>query len=66
MQSGIALRRAALVIAVVIAGLAVAQAIRHHSLEPIWLVGWIPAVLVGSTRACKPNRRPCASSRRRS
>lgn len=56
MRTGTGLRRTALAIAVVIVGLAIAQAISHHSLEPIWQVGWIPAVLVGSIWVCKPNR----------
>ena len=28
-------------------GAAVAQAIRQHSLDPVWMVGWLPAVLAG-------------------
>ena len=31
----------------IIIGSAVAQAIRLHSLDPVWMVGWLPAVLVG-------------------
>ena len=38
----------ALVVAVVVAGAAIAQAIREHTLDPIWTVGWIPAVLLGT------------------
>jgi len=44
-----------LLIAGVVAGAAIAQAIREHSLEPIWSVGWLPAVLVatlGTRRRC--------------
>lgn len=33
-------------LAVIIAGTAIAQAVRAHSLGPIWTVGWLPAVLV--------------------
>jgi uncharacterized membrane protein len=34
--------------AVVVGAAAVALAVREHSLEPIWTVGWIPAVLVAA------------------
>ena len=34
-------------VSVIIIGSAVAQAIRQHSLDPVWSVGWLPAVLVG-------------------
>jgi hypothetical protein len=30
----------------IILGAAIAQAIRQHSLDPVWMVGWLPAVLV--------------------
>ena len=33
-------------VSVIIIGSAVAQAIRQHSLDPVWSVGWLPAVLV--------------------
>jgi hypothetical protein len=42
----------------IVAGAAIAQAIRERSWQPIWSVGWLPAVLVAtfgprrSTRAC--------------
>jgi hypothetical protein len=36
---------ATLVVSAIIIGSAVAQAIRQHSLDPIWMVGWLPAVL---------------------
>lgn len=45
--------------AAVVAGAAIAQAIREHSLEPIWTVGWIPAMLV-ATFAAHPTGR-CSS-----
>jgi hypothetical protein len=32
---------------VIILGSAIAQAIRQHSLDPVWSVGWLPAVLIG-------------------
>jgi hypothetical protein len=38
----------ALAVAVLVGAAAVAQSVRQHSLEPIWTVGWIPAVLVAS------------------
>jgi hypothetical protein len=31
---------------VIILGSAIAQAIQQHSLDPVWSVGWLPAVLV--------------------
>ena len=33
-------------VSVIIIGSAVAEAIRQHSLDPVWSVGWLPAVLV--------------------
>ena len=41
---------ATLVIPGVVAGAAIAQAIREHSWEPILSVAWLPAVLVVSFR----------------
>jgi hypothetical protein len=38
----------AIVAAAVVAGAAIAQAIREHSWEPILTVAWLPAVLVAS------------------
>jgi hypothetical protein len=44
-------------------GVRVAQAVQEHSWGPIWMVGWIPAVLVASlgTRrthgGCRPRAR---------
>jgi hypothetical protein len=35
-------------VAVVVAVAAVAQAVRGQSLEPIWTVSWIPAVLAAA------------------
>jgi hypothetical protein len=34
-------------VSVIIIGSAVAQAIRQRSLDPVWSVGWLPAVLAG-------------------
>jgi hypothetical protein len=39
--------RLALILAVVIGVLTIIQAIRQDGWEPIWLIGWLPAVLVG-------------------
>jgi hypothetical protein len=53
----------ALTAAAVVLGAAIAQAVRQGSLTPIWLVGWIPAVVVaalyrpGSRRARGPRKR---------
>jgi hypothetical protein len=38
--------RLALILAVVIGVLTIIQAIRQDSWGPIWLIGWLPAVLV--------------------
>lgn len=52
----------------VVAGAAIAQAIREHSWQPIWSVGWLPAVLIAtlhrpsSPRACLPRLRRRARS----
>lgn len=35
-----------LALSAIILGAAIAQAIRQHSLDPVWMVGWLPAVLV--------------------
>jgi hypothetical protein len=32
-------------VSVIIIGSAVAQAIRQHGMDPVWAVGWLPAVL---------------------
>ncbi len=60
-------------VSAVIIGSAIAQAIRQHSLDPVWMVGWLPAVLVaaypsvtgrgGPARGrCRPRlRRPAGS-----
>ena len=57
----------------IIFGAAIAQAIRQHSLDPVWMVGWLPAVLVAAYpsmtgrggqahRRCRPRlRRPAGS-----
>jgi hypothetical protein len=58
------LRGGALVLAGLVACAAIAQAISHHSLEPIWTVGWIPAVLVASIGSRKADH--CAWRVRRS
>jgi hypothetical protein len=57
-----------LIIVGLVAGAAVAQAIREHSWQPIWMVGWLPAVLVATlirpadTRECLPRLRRGARS----
>ena len=37
---------------------AVAQAIRLHSMGPVWMVGWLPAVLVATTYPALSGRGP--------
>jgi hypothetical protein len=47
-----------LLVAGVVAGATIAQAIREHSWDPVWSIGWLPAVLVATlgtrrdTRGC--------------
>ena len=38
---------ASLAVAAVVLGLSIAQAVRQDSLEPIWMIGWLPAVIAG-------------------
>ena len=38
---------ASLAVAAVVLGLSIAQAVRQGSLEPIWMIGWLPAVIAG-------------------
>jgi hypothetical protein len=45
-------------LAAIIIGAAVAQAIRQHSLDPVWSVGWLPAVLIAVYPAVTGRRGP--------
>jgi hypothetical protein len=60
---------ATLVVSAIIIGSAVAQAIRQHSLDPIWMVGWLPAVLVAvmypTLTGREPEHRRCLPRLRR-
>ena len=38
---------ASLAVAAVVLGLSIAQAVRHDSLDPIWAIAWLPAVIAG-------------------
>jgi hypothetical protein len=38
---------ASLAVAAVVLGLSIAQSVRQGSLEPIWMIGWLPAVIAG-------------------
>jgi len=42
----------------IILGSAIAAAVRQHSLDPIWMVGWLPAVLAGVYPALTGRDRP--------
>ena len=57
------------VLAAIIMAAAIAQALREHSLGPLWTVGWLPAVLVAVYPAVtgrdRRARRPCLSRPRR-
>ena len=52
---------AALLALAIVAGASIAGAVRQDSLGPIWLVGWIPAVLVGAF--CRPRSSKSCSGR---
>jgi hypothetical protein len=56
-------------LAAIIIGTAIAQAVRQHSLDPIWMVGWLPAVLVAvypaATGRGRRARRACLGRLRR-
>jgi hypothetical protein len=47
---------AVLVVAAVVTGLSVAQEFRQDSFEPILLIGWLPAVMVGAFYRPKSGR----------
>ena len=57
-----------LLLVAIIGGAAVANAVRLHSMGPVWSVGWLPAVLVatwpglytrrGGQRRCLERLRP--------
>ena len=59
-----------LAVVLLIAGAALAQAVREHSLGPIWMVGWLPAVVVAVYPSLfqrgRSARRPCLPRLRRS
>jgi hypothetical protein len=59
-----------LAMSAIIIGSAIAQAIRQQSLDPVLMVGWLPAVLVAvypalTGRGARPHR-PCLPRLRRS
>jgi len=68
------LRAGTFALSAIILGSAIAQAIRQHSLDPIMMVGWLPAVVVaglypaltgrdgGAQRRCLPRLRRSAGS----
>ena len=53
---------AALAVAALILGLTIAQAVRQDSLDPLWTIGWLPAVIVA---ALAMPRKPCRGRLRR-
>ena len=59
------LAAATAVLASIIMSSAIAQAVREHSLGPVWMVGWLPAVLVAVYPAVtgrdRQAHRPCLS-----
>jgi hypothetical protein len=56
--------RVTLVAVAVVAGATIAQAIREHSWQPIWMAAWLPAVLV-ATLSPRDRRGRCAPRLRR-
>jgi len=42
------LRAGTFALSAIILGSAIAQAIRQHSLDPVMMVGWLPAVVVAA------------------
>ena len=55
-----------LAVVLLVAGAAIAQAVREHSLDPIWTVGWLVAVYPSLLRRDRSARRPCLPRLRRS
>jgi hypothetical protein len=47
----------ALIVAAIVVGASIANAITTASFDPIWMIGWLPAVLVGALYGPKPGRR---------
>ncbi len=41
------IRAGTFALSAIVIGSAMAQAIRQHSLDPVWTVAWLPAVLAG-------------------
>jgi hypothetical protein len=56
------IRAVALVVAVGVTALAVVQAIREGSLGPVWMLGWVPAVLAPAMAWSQRSNR-CAARR---
>ena len=68
------LRAGTFALSAIILGSAIAQAIRQHSLDPVMMVGWLPAVVVAGLypaltgrdgevrRRCLPRLRRSADS----
>ena len=56
-------------LAAIILGAAIAQGVRQHSMDPVWSVGWLPAVLIALYPAMTgrngPGRRRCLPRLRR-
>jgi hypothetical protein len=51
---------AALVVAALVAGFSIAQALREHRFEPILQLAWLPAVIVAAYSARPRPGRSCA------
>ena len=56
---------AVLVVATVATGLSIAQAVRQNSFDPILLIAWIPAVLIGAYYRRPASGRSCSERRPR-
>jgi len=51
---------AVLLVAAVVTGLSIAQAVRQDSFEPILLIAWLPAVLIAASYRRPPPGKSCS------
>jgi hypothetical protein len=47
-------------VAVVVTGLSIAQAVRQDSFDPVVMIAWIPAVLIGASYRRPASGRSCS------
>jgi len=51
---------AVLLVAATVTGLSIAQAVRQDSLEPILVIGWLPAMLIAASYRRPSSGRSCS------